>query len=1083
MTIFKSNFSNKTPSPDNNNSQPECYFIIYKSPEFTLNCDGKDTMVELPVAPEQVYLYSNDPWWAANQHRIKQTIKCTDVSQRIDNNGSGSICVSSNNIKDCISITPDEEKLLNFIMNNDCSAPSGNTISIWYNNILQTYPSLSGTKKLTRSLDGECLDCDNLNLVTDYLFTVQNALTISGNNANIVNSNRTINLENYFDLSKRPIVSYSKSLYDNQDINIIVSKQLGFNKAISIDEYSQVTTQDILPGQKLQLKGTIILGAGASEFSPSTTPPAPPSLLSFRNNDSVEYDPTTILTVVPTPKTPTEDRTISYVFRFNGVAIAPSRVGPIIGGNDIPGLSDNEYEFPGLWNEQYLTIASVSSNGVGEYSYPIYLGLGCCSVEDGTIISGSEERCQEYTTDRELSYIWSNITCPRSGSWLLGTKQNEIFYPTGCTYGSYDSWLASFNSGNARNFYPNRLCYNLPFTTEIINPIFVPTGTNISVTPYPDTTISFTSVSSPGELYFNSDFDNNTFSFTTTAVTSGSIGFSIPKPASFVNGNELLSLSSNGSIISVPFNIVNDKIICSDISQNIEYYSAENGFIDLTALSIKQQVVRDVQTVSMFHMAPSGVGSMCQYGNYQAPLWNSNYGYFTDGTGRINPTQFLNSYVPSIMSNTNTLEEIAGAQTIAIDPIDPLERRDPINFVPTPFFIPCENPFYVRGGFNLDDIWNDECGCWDIYIDRETLIYIIGTIIALLATVLRLIKVGASLTAALLQNAIDTGAEKTVAAMSETSIATINIQAENISAQIREIIIERGVFSQPGHDLEYDQLAQAFADKLYEKGLEEEALAQANAEITRLVNEALNLKAQQDANTLTLAGVWASIAVIATIIAEWQKLPAITTRKTCSPGFDFCAWNGTYDVCGGVSVDPENMKIERGYWKRGYSPDGVRLTTPQGWPSCECCHPCEPCHNPPPDGENGAVCPACPAGWAPMGLRFVGFLDPSMSVPNPPDVDPCLNGETHVCCPPVEPGSPYTEGPYWGSITGSQSTAQGHDEASALLVAPSPEGCIYFHSDLSSLDPDGLPTLPLYITKPYIEAKRCHDGDCIGYCD
>ena len=149
MTIFKSNFSSKTPSPDNNNSQPECYFIIYKSPEFTLNCDGKDTMVELPVAPEQVYLYSNDPWWAANQHRIKQTIKCTDVSQRIDNNGSGSICVSSNNIKDCISITPDEEKLLNFIMNNDCSAPSGNTISIWYNNILQTYPSLSGTKNGT----------------------------------------------------------------------------------------------------------------------------------------------------------------------------------------------------------------------------------------------------------------------------------------------------------------------------------------------------------------------------------------------------------------------------------------------------------------------------------------------------------------------------------------------------------------------------------------------------------------------------------------------------------------------------------------------------------------------------------------------------------------------------------------------------------------------------------------------------------------------------------------------------------------------------------------------------------------------
>ena len=177
------------------------------------------------------------------------------------------------------------------------------------------------------------------------------------------------------------------------------------------------------------------------------------------------------------------------------------------------------------------------------------------------------------------------------------------------------------------------------------------------------------------------------------------------------------------------------------------------------------------------------------------------------------------------------------------------------------------------------------------------------------------------------------------------------------------------------------------------------------------------------------------------------------------------------------------MKIERGYWKRGYSPDGVRLTTPQGWPGCECCHPCEPCHNPPPDGENGAVCPACPAGWAPMGLKFIGFLDPSMSVPNPPDADHCLNGETYVCCPPVEPGSPYTEGPYWGGITGSQPTAQGHNEASALLVAPSPEGCIYFHSDLSSLDPDGLPTLPLYITKPYIEVKRCHDGDCIGYCD
>jgi hypothetical protein len=1071
MTIFKSNFSNKTPSPDNNNSQPECYFIIYKSPEFTLNCDGKDTMVELPVAPEQVYLYSNDPWWAANQHRIKQTIKCTDVSQRIDNNGSGSICVSSNNIKDCISITPDEEKLLYFIINNDCSAPPNNAISIWYNNILQTYPSLSGTKKLTRSLDGECVNCDNLNLVTDYLFTIQNASIVSGNNVTGIDSGATINLANYFDLNKRPIVSYSKSLSDNQDINIIISKQLGFNKAISIDEYSQVTTQDILPGQKLQLKGNMILGASSFGFPPSgtgtATLPVPPSLLSFRNADpewGAPYSPATILTVVPTPKTPTEDQTVSYVFRFNGVAVAPSRIGPIVArneeGNEFPGLSDNEYEIPGLFNEQYLTMASVSSNGVGEYSYPVYLGSGCCFVEDGTIISGSEETCQEYTTDRELSYTWSNITCPSSGSWLLGTKQNEIFYPTGCTYGSYDSWLASFGSGNVRNFYPNRACDNFPFTTEIINPIVMSTGTNINVTLSPSITINFASVSSTGELYFNSDFDNNTFSFTTTAVTSGSIGFSIPKPDSFVNGNELLSLSSNGSIISVPFNIVDDKIICSDISQNIEYYSPENGFTDLNSLSIKQQVVRDVQTVAMFYMAPSGVGSMLQYANYQASLWNSNYGYFTDSTGKIN------SYAPSIMSNT--VEEIAGAQTIRSDIQDFFEFIDePINFVPTLSFIPCENPFYVRGGFNLDDIWNEECGCWDIYLDRGELIYIVGTLIALAATALRLVKVGAGLTASLFQNTKDMDIQEAVAAISDKAIAQLEIETGRINDQIIDFIRENpGLIDfedldeididvdDPGwpSDPRLDQLIEDLADKLRQKALEEDAQAKCNAEILRLFNEERDLLAQQDANNLTLAGVMASFAFIATIIAEWKKLPAITTRKTCSPGFDFCEWNGTYDACGGVEA-------ERGYWKRGYSPDGVRLTMPQGWPSCDCCAPCEPCHNPPPDGENGVVCPACPEGWVSMGLKFVGFGDPSMTAPEIPDPDPCLNGETYVCCPPADAGSPFSNGPLWG--------------------APLTEGgewsneCVYFR-----------PEPPWdWTTKPYREHKRCDDGDCIGYCD
>lgn len=549
------------------------------------------------------------------------------------------------------------------------------------------------------------------------------------------------------------------------------------------------------------------------------------------------------------------------------------------------------------------------------------------------------------------------------------------------------------------------------------------------------------------------------------------------------------------------------------IAESPEYCPGAGYYIQNVAYDAQTYHVADttprVGACVIFGFAPAGFGFVAQFGQHYINLISahSDEAYFVNSKeSKID----LGPYVSTSYLNFHP-EPIISAQADE----DPVFDDDPVikPVVTDLFFRPCENPYYTRGGYNIHDAFTFECGCWTTVFTRKDVLDI-GMLIA--ALLLRIKNLYALLDVLTVEHT-SVGSFITVLEGRQTNanrdVGYYKKLCDDITKYYPEIpsgfppdgfmVQCENSLANPGPDCVLKWVDRFPDGSFVEKGTWEEYLEQHpydydNHQLDTMyqtwqlfqTNWNFMLDAEQDAAVLgkaiaeqkgILAAIWQRILVIiaelaglAALLAAYQKLledfmrePAISKRQQCEEGFDFCAWNGTYDVCGGVNL--EDIKQERGYWRRGYDPDGVQSIMPQGWPSCDCCHPCEPCHNPPPDGENGVVCPTCPQGWANMGFKFVGFLDPSMSVPNPPNADPCLNGETYVCCPPVEPGSPYADGPYWMG---------------------SPAGCVYFYADLGSTDADGnypfqdgVAAPNLHITKAYREGKRCDDGDCVGYCD
>jgi len=1091
MATFFTNFNNKLPASQDN----DCFLVLYKSPVYTLECNGNNTNLELPVTPEIVNKSPSDPWWAQNQYRIKDIIPCDQNLSGSENDGS-TLIYDENDPTNIYYLRPDEQKLLTYLYNNDCSTSDSNhPIIQWYNNFK---PKISGlvTEGLRpdinfiRPIDTSIINNEIENQEDLFVFDTvirSRATQIYGTKINVylplTNSSITVPLTRYFTTSSKMVMFSSASDLSGSYITV---PEFNYNKVLIIDGYGTLSSRVVKPAEEIpvEINSTIIFGTDENILIYASEPniPAPPSIMSYEVSDTVPVR--TILTVLPTPKRPGEDADIGYIFRFNGVNTKPSRIGPIPAENDVPGLLINQFEFDGPLDNQYVTVASVSNNGVGEFSYPIWLGSGCCFVEDGTVIAGTEETCQEYTTDRELSYTYTTGNCPASGSWLYGktiaNPSGSVFYAQKCKFGNYDQWLADFNTGAARNFYKDTSCIYLSQNIDTDIPTTIPTGTNVSVSYDSDTTITFGSISNTGTLYISSD--DNSFTFSTIGTTAKPSSFSISVPTSYTPGSELLTLSSDGSIVSVPYVISSGKLICSDTSSTITYYDPEDGFLNQPLIDAGSQgdlIDLSTQTsvkTSVFRFAPSGFGSMVQYGNYQGTQFDvqisagSYRGYFVNAKGDKGSLSSVASAVSSAIASA----AVSSEQTLTVQDVQdnllPLESVDailamlPISFVPDPVFLPCENPFYTRGGFNLNDAFTDECGCYETYIDKGELLYILGTLAALLGTLAALHKILGGLKAGYASLIGQRTAKEADLLSAQTSWAQAKREYADTLNNLTKFVnnyLDRDIFE--GSFIETGENGRPIfhfpTGWRKAPGIEPLVRAvmrawkfekQMDMAVKRLTGELAKLASKIAAYVMKMAGIEAMIVGISATIGllqsrlkELSDQPAISQLKQCAPGFSFCEWNGTYEEsCG------DTKQTDHRYWRRGYRDDGSLQTMPVGWPSCDCCHPCEPCHNPPPD-----ICPVCPEGF-PISMGTVLLRDPPLN-----GDEPCTN-HFPICCPAAPAYDPNLTGPF-------QWDGPGIDVQTGK--------CVYYR-----INPDT--RMAEFLFFDYAEQRRCCDGDCVAYC-
>lgn len=1168
MTTFKNNFNNAFSQIKNDQ---KCYWIIYKSIPHTITCNGKSVSVELPVAPEKINHNISQEWWAANQNRIQQIVPCDSVALDIDSSGKIPFCVISssqdpnlNSTRDCALLYPEEQQLIQFLQNNNCdTTDSTNPVVIWYNNILDNNPKISPSpQQFFSSFAEACNNCDifcntcvpfSESVGVNSLLT-SNGSIISGNNVSI--RNNTINLDDHFDTNLKPIVAYSKdsvigkfasSNSELSSFNFTVPSKLGFDKALFINDQGQVSSQDVVPGQMIPLSDTIILGSTTTTGTLSLNnqlPPSPPTILSFRIVNSEAGPSTTVITIAPNPRISNEDIVTSYAFRFNGVATAPKRVGPAPAVQDGPEqLLENEYEFNGLLDGQYLTVASVGSSSIGTYSHPFFLGSGCCYISDGAIFDGTEESCQEYSTDRELSYTWSENSCVPTGSWNTGYLVastglfQDKFYITGCQSGSFDEWASYYSSGIATNFNRNISCSDLATTYDSFR--IVPTGDNVNVVISPDMSVTFSKVLSEGTVSVNQT--QNGFSFFTTASTSGDIGLSLSQPSGFLPGNEITSLADNGCLTSVPFILSDGKINCPNIFGNLtHYYNASGDITDLNYNTQEYSAGVIKRTSAIFGFAPSGFGFVSQFGQHYINLIHahSNEVYFVDAReSRVDlssyvSTSYLDRFVyptpiysaSSLSSSNNDNFEAC----VALDPPqgwwDP-DARDidpdfglPLKPIYTELFnIPCENPFYTRGGYNINNLFTFECGCWITLVTRQQLMDLAALIASIVLAITRLHRLVAVLGTELAANQAEL-ADKIFQQNSYLGEAEFHkgicdgIQAEypNIPGAFNPGNLPPGwvvVFPDSSFNPSMEEVLQHWEpdgnggiirtswdeylrthpeatdlhdlDEIYSEwqryvdnlGRQAEAEGRARGlgwDISHLKDLISGLEGQIGACWAQIAGLAAALAAYRNMLNDFMQGPAVSYRKECAiEGFEFCEHNFVYEICGGVE-EP------KAYWQKGYAPDGTRLTMPQGWPSCDCCAPCESCNpNPPSLGWSGydtpspySPCQICPPGYSIMpGIPGPDYFVPLGDPPeNPVSDNQCDNNRAPVCCfvgddPDLVWNEtnwslwPFTDGPHWTNIDGVW-------------------GCYYMD-----------PNTGFYTTKEHYLAKRCINGDCIEFCD
>ena len=174
----------------------------------------------------------------------------------------------------------------------------------------------------------------------------------------------------YFDTSLPPMRFISGATAGE----FVVPEWLGFNRAVYINAQGGMADEYVAPRQIIRFYSTIVLGYDpAGSEAPSL--PAPP-LFAVESVGNEETGPVYNVTVDPVAGA------TGYVFRFEGVAIRPSRIGPAPATPEgWPEITTGQYQYLMGLDGQAMTVASVNQNGTGVFSHFVTVGYQKCTQE------------------------------------------------------------------------------------------------------------------------------------------------------------------------------------------------------------------------------------------------------------------------------------------------------------------------------------------------------------------------------------------------------------------------------------------------------------------------------------------------------------------------------------------------------------------------------------------------------------------------------------------------------------------------------------------------------------------------------
>ena len=219
----------------------------------------------------------------------------------------------------------------------------------------------------------------------------------------------------------------------------VVPKWLGFNRAVYINAQGGITDEYVNPRQIINFRSAIVLGYDPAGSEDTSLPPPPEftvenmgsdftvesvfneetetphsynfGALKFQRKKNKKFGVPSFSQKTPEangfvfalggsiPSSPVYKVVVApaagaagVVFRFNGVAIRPSRIGPSQGTEDgLPNIQQNEYLYLTDLNGYAMTAASTNRNGIGVFSDAVLVGGGCCHPSDGNFYTATYE--------------------------------------------------------------------------------------------------------------------------------------------------------------------------------------------------------------------------------------------------------------------------------------------------------------------------------------------------------------------------------------------------------------------------------------------------------------------------------------------------------------------------------------------------------------------------------------------------------------------------------------------------------------------------------------------------------------------